>query len=582
MNEAKLIIADLSFNYLYPIISWFSHQPELAIFISIGIGFFIGTKKIASFQLGGVCGTLIVALFLGQSGIIIPPEIKNIFFALFIFALGYSGGPQFFSSFNAKGLRLGLFSLIEASFVLLIAFIAMKLFSLDPGTTAGLIAGAATESAVIGTASDAISRLSLPYEQIQALQANIVTAYSVTYIFGLLTIVLFTSQIIPLILRKNVQKEADKLWESLGGSTLSLSTNASDTPVEMIGRSFIISTGKGKTVSRINALLGRNTFIESIYRNKKKIPISDSLILHSDDAVLVFGPRNTVMLAGSVLGKECATPSELNMVMDIEKYAVSKKQSAGMTLYELIKKIRKAELNRHVHLISVTRNGHDMPLIPQLILKNHDLIQLIGDDEMVKKAGKMIGKKLPDNQKANFIYIGAGIILGILIGQISLPFKGIDLSLGTGGGALLTGLIFGWMQTKSPRIPSTSSAALELMKDIGLASFVACIGLSAGKQAFILLKQYGPILPLIGICISLIPAFLSFLIGHFVFKIQLPILLGGIAGQQCSTPALSAVQAEAGNTTPLIGYTITYAISNVLLPLLGPIIIGIGLTKNMS
>ena len=117
------------------------------------------------------------------------------------------------------------------------------------------------------------------------------------------------------------------------------------------------------------------------------------------------------------------------------------------------------------------------------------------------------------------------------------------------------------------------------MKDFGLAAFVACIGLSSGKQAVSLVGQYGFVLPLAGITIALTPAVISLIVGRFLLKLELPVLLGGIAGQQCSTPALSAVQAAAGNTTPLIGYTITYAISNVLLPLLGPIIVGLASIK---
>ena len=151
----------------------------------------------------------------------------------------------------------------------------------------------------------------------------------------------------------------------------------------------------------------------------------------------------------------------------------------------------------------------------------------------------------------------------------------IILSLGTGGGTLLTGLLFGWLQGKRPEIPVTSPAALEIMKDLGLAAFVARIGLSSGKQALTLVSQYGFVLPLAGRTIALVPALISLTVSHFLLKLELPILLGGIAGQQCSTPALSAVQAAVGNTTSLIGYTITYAISNVILPLLGPIVVGL-------
>lgn len=149
------------------------------------------------------------------------------------------------------------------------------------------------------------------------------------------------------------------------------------------------------------------------------------------------------------------------------------------------------------------------------------------------------------------------------------------MSLGTGGGALLTGLAFGWFQARNPHRLSIPEDALALMKDIGLATFIACVRLASGQQAITLIQKFGVALPLLGIAIAIVPATVSLIVGRRLLKIETPVLLGAIAGQQCSTPALSAVQNVAGNTTPLLGYTITYAISNVILPLMGPLIVGI-------
>src|ERR1700761_4757204 len=160
-------------------------QPELALFVSLALGYFIGSFKVGPIQLGGVCGTLIVALLLGQSGARLAPDLKNVAFALFIFALGFTGGPQFFANIG-RGWRYGLLSVVEVVSVLALVMIAVSLMNLDPGTAAGLLAGAATESAVIGTASEAIARLGFNDAETARLQANIVTAYSVSYLFGLI------------------------------------------------------------------------------------------------------------------------------------------------------------------------------------------------------------------------------------------------------------------------------------------------------------------------------------------------------------------------------------------------------------
>ena len=565
-------------NSLTPLLQFLQHEPELALFLAIGIGFYIGQKKIGPVQFGGVCGTLLTALVLGQSGVVIDPTTKSLFFAIFIFALGYLGGPQFFSSLNAKGLRLGLFSLIEVVVVLTLALTAMHMFNFDPGTTAGLVAGAATESAVIGTASEAISRLPLSQEAIHALQANVATAYSLTYIFGLITIVVFTSQIAPLLLRLDLQREATALWEKLGGSQTS-DSGQSDALASMSGRVYSVTVGAGKTVDQVQKLLGPGARIEKIQRKDSALDVTPALILKTGDLALVMGHRASIIAAPAVLGEERPGGPSLNMVVETEKYQVSGKKSVGLTLTELFQAMNALELSAHVHIAAVVRNGAAMPVAPLLTLLEGDRVHLTGTHEDVTKAGALVGPVVRTSSKTSFVYVGVGIVLGILIGRIAIPFGSVVLSLGTGGGALLTGLLFGWFQAKRPEIPATSPAALEIMKDFGLAAFVACIGLSSGKQAVSLVGQYGFVLPLVGITIALVPALISLIVGRFLLKLELPVLLGGIAGQQCSTPALSAVQAASGNTTPLIGYTITYAISNVLLPLLGPIIVGLAYAK---
>ena len=153
------------------------HQvPEMALFLALALGYGVGQIRFGPIQLGGVCGTLIAALLIGQLGITLDASVKNVFFMLFIFALGYAGGPQFFANLNAKGLRLGLLCLIEVVVVLALVLLATRFLGLDQGTAAGMMAGAATESAVVGTATDAISKLALPAARIAELQANVVTA----------------------------------------------------------------------------------------------------------------------------------------------------------------------------------------------------------------------------------------------------------------------------------------------------------------------------------------------------------------------------------------------------------------------
>ena len=149
----------------------------------------------------------------------------------------------------------------------------------------------------------------------------------------------------------------------------------------------------------------------------------------------------------------------------------------------------------------------------------------------------------------------------------------LTLSLGIGGGCLLTGLVFGWLHSRRPVVGAFPPAAAQYTKDLGLATFIAATGLSVGPQAAVLIGRYGLLLPLAGVLTVLIPALISLFVGRRYLKIEPPVLIGAIAGQQCSTPAGTAVVEKVGNSTPMIGYTITYALSNVALPLIGPLVV---------
>ncbi|KAB0324394.1 aspartate-alanine antiporter [Janthinobacterium sp. PLB04] len=545
------------------------HQvPELALFLALGLGYAVGQIRFGPIQLGGVCGTLIAALLIGQLGITLDASVKNVFFMLFIFALGYAGGPQFFANLNAKGLRLGLLCLIEVVVVLALVLLATRFLGLDQGTAAGMMAGAATESAVVGTATDAISKLALPAARIAELQANVVTAYSITYIFGLIAIVIVTSQIFPLLLRVNLREEADKLWEKMGGAQTD-GDGVQATP-EMVGRAYRISRGAGRRLDALQHIFAGRASITRVRRHGKVLPLEPELRLRNNDEVLVIGHRPALVAAEAILGEEFADTTGLNMAVSAVEVVLQQASLVGQPLRQLA-------LPSGVHVAAVVRGEHSMPPLPDLSLQRDDVLRLYGTTEgrELNTALAAIGKRVPTGDRSNIVYASIGIVLGVYIGGFSAKLGGIPFSLGTGGGALLTGLVFGWYQARKPGMQGIPPSALDMMKDIGLATFIACVGLASGPQAIDLIRQYGLSLPLMGVLIAVIPASLSLLVGHFFLKLEAPVLLGAIAGQQCSTPALSAVQNAAGNSTPLLGYTITYAISNVVLPLLGPLIVAL-------
>ncbi|AVJ26972.1 aspartate-alanine antiporter [Achromobacter spanius] len=557
-------------------VGFFNSVPIAVLFVTVGLGYLIGKLKVGPIQLGGVCGTLIVALLIGQTGCQMRGDLKEVAFALFIFAMGYSGGPQFFANLNRSSLRYVVLPLIEALLVLTIVLAAVPLFGLDAGTAAGLAAGAATESAVVGTAAEALKHLGLPDAEVQRMEANIATAYTLTYLVGLISIVFFTSQVAPALLRINL-REASKALEAKLGATPGDDDEASlPTLPRLVGRAHVVKDVDGKRVGDVEAQLGGRTVISRVLRNGEAVDATPDYVLATGDIVVVLGQRRFALRAGSVIGPEIQLPeahaddlqlSELQVI-------VSKKTVNGHTVGELALRPN-ARRARGVFLQSISRSGHVLPITPATVVQFGDLVTLVGAQPELSEAGAALGSELRRSGVTDLVFLAFGILAGLMIGSLGARLWGIPVSLGSGGGALVSGLVCGWINAKRPSIGHMPAHAVQLLKDLGLAIFVACVGLSAGPDALSLIREHGAVLPLIGLLVSLGPACLSLWVGHKLLKIEGPLLVGAIAGQHVSTPAISAILTASGSSVPLLGYTVTYAIANVLLPVLGPIIVSL-------
>ena len=544
-------------------------DPVAALFICLGLGHLIGRLRIGPVAIGGVCGTLFVALALGQFGVRLPVELKDTAFALFIYALGFTAGPQFFANIRG-GARYAVFPLIEVTVALSLTLAAVAFFQLDAGTAAGLFAGSATESAVLGTASEAISKLDLDPVQSEEMLANIATAYSLTYLFGLISIVVFVTQIAPAMLRRNVRAEAAALLDKLGGGEEGVDTSL---PV-IVERAFEAGDLAGQTAREFEEKRHWTVVIQGVKRDGKLLPVDLDFVIQPDDIVLLRGRRSTLIAAGKILGREVQYAEATGFPVTTAEVILSRREVFGRESREL-RRLARPEDQRGIFVTQIRRMGHDIPALPMTILQEGYVLTLFGPEESVKRAVKGLGEPLPPDEVTDFTFLGLGILVGLLIGHLSFRMGALDLTLGLGGGALLSGLLFGWLNMRFPRHGAFPEAAAHFAKDFGLTVFIAAIGLGAGPDAIKLIKEYGLVFPVLGILLSTAPAFVSLFVGLKLMRVPLPILLGAIAGQHCSTPAISALVNLAGNATPVIGYTVTYAVANVLLPLTGPIIVNL-------
>lgn len=558
-------------------------QPLLALFVTISLGYLVGKIKVGSFVLGGIAGTLLVGVVVGQLGVSIDNGIKGIFFALFIYAVGFQGGPQFFHALNRRSLNQLASAFVMCFTGLLCVLGAAWLFGLDRGMAAGLAAGGLTQSAIIGTAGDAISKLGLSPALIKSMQTNVAVGYAVCYIFGSLGPIIMVSWFLPLIMRWNIRAEAIKLASVLSGGHAELDPGQFNAAAQTATRTYEVTTGSkavGMAALAINRQLS-DAAVEAVYREGKTLELTDATAIARCDRVAMTGPIVQLEAAAALFGREVTPLSGLLLVQENREIILTNRALSGRPIKEIHDQVN-VETRHGVFLTAVKRMGLDLPILDKLELKRGDELHFTGSPVDLNRVQSKIGYKISAAAVTDFIFFGIGMLFGLLLGLIQFRIWGIPISIGSGGGCLLSGLLFGWLRSVHPNFAALPLGASNFLRDFGLAVFVGIVGITAGPQALVAIEQYGLTLFFLGVGVTLIPQIITFLFSYYVLRIQNPIeALACVAGGRSANPAFAALLAKAGNATPVVSFTVTYAVANVFLTLWGPLIVGI-ITKNAS
>jgi len=558
-------------------------EPLLALFVTIALGYLVGKIKIGSFVLGGVAGTLLVGVIIGQLGVNIDGGIKGIFFALFIYAVGFQGGPQFFHALNRRSLNQLASAFVMCFTGLLCVLGAAWLFGLDRGMAAGLAAGGLTQSAIIGTAGDAIGKLGLSPELMKTMQTNVAVGYAVCYIFGSLGPIIMVSGFLPLIMRWDIRAEAVKLANLLSGGHPELDSgqfNAAQQIATRIYEVTAISKAIGISTLAIDRQIS-DASVEAVYRQGKELELTDALIIAAGDRVATTGPITQLETASVLLGHEVRPPDGLLLVQENREIILTSRALSGRSIGEIHDHVN-VETRHGVFLTAVKRMGLDLPILDKLQLKRGDELHFSGSPADLNRVQARIGYKITAAAVTDFIFFGLGMLVGLLLGLIEFRIWGIPISIGSGGGCLLSGLLFGWLRAVHPNFAALPSGASNFLRDFGLAVFVGIVGITAGPQALVAIEHYGLTLFFLGIGVTLIPQIITFFFSYYVLRIQSPIeALACVAGGRSANPAFAALLTKAGNATPVVSFTVTYAVANVFLTLWGPLIVGI-IEKNAS
>lgn len=560
------------------------NTPLLALFLTIVSGYFIGKFRIKTFTLGGIAGSLIMGVVIGQLDISMPKSIGTLFFALFIYAVGYQGGPQFFRSLNRKMLVQLISATITCFLGLFCVLISAWIFHLDRGTAAGLGAGGLTQSAMIGTASDAIAKLAnVTAEQIKLMQSNIAVGYAVCYIFGSFGPILMLSAIFPGIMGWNIRNEAKELAKTLEANQEILDPGQYKAIPKFDTRVYLLSSGS-KAIGKTAGYIFENNnqlAVELLFRNQILKNVTPDTVLEENDIVAITAKVEDFIKHQDFFRKEVSAPETMQLTEETRTVILTNKNIDGKTIQECYNLSKPAE-HYGLFVDGVSRLGEKLQLEGEMPLRCGDEIHLRGRSSDLDRVAKKLGRTILDIKLTDFVFFGIGMVLGILIGMISVPIHDVSISIGSGGGCLFSGLIFGYLRSRHSQFGELPTGASNFLRDFGLAVFVSTIGITAGPQAIITIKQYGFELFLLGVGVTLIPQILAFYISFYLLKIKNPIvLLSTIAGGRSANPGFAAILEKAGNSTPVVSFTATYAIANIWLTLWGPIIVAL-VAKNVT
>ena len=554
-------------------------HPELAIYLTLGLGFLIGKIQVKGFSLGIVTSVLLVGVLVGQLQIPMTGALKQTAFLLFLFAIGYKVGPQFFAGLRKEGLPQVYFAALMCLFILFSTWGIALVMGYNVGEAAGLLSGSQTISAVIGVAGDTIRGMGLPDDEQQKMLDIIPVAYAVTYIFGTAGSAWILARLGPKMLGGiDKVRSACRELEKRMGKDESEKPGFTEAKREVEFRCYRIENewfGKGRTIRELEQFFerqGKRLFVERIRKGKLIIDeVRPKERLSMGDEIVLSGRHEYTIGEERWIGAEAQDEELLEFPILTIKSTVAGKSARREITYngKRVSELRAQPMMHGVVIQKIKRMGISIPVLPQTVLNTGDVIELVGKKVEVMQAAREIGYPDPATNETDIVYLSAGIFIGAVIGTLTLHIGNVPISLSSSGGALIAGLVFGWWRAHHPTMGAIPEGALWVFNNMGLNIFIAIVGISAGPGFVEGFREVGLSLFIAGIIATSLPLLFGLFIAVKLFKFHPAIALGCCAGARTTTAAIGAIQESIGSETPALGYTVTYAVGNTLLILWG-------------
>ncbi|MDF3936625.1 aspartate-alanine antiporter [Pseudomonas citronellolis] len=548
-------------------------NPEIAVFLAIALGVLLGRLNIAGFHLGSVAGALLMGLLIGQIGLKVPHELKAVFFALFIYAVGFKSGPEFFGSLNRGTLKLVLLSVVLCATALGTILAMNAFYGFDAGFTAGLGAGALTDTAIMGTASSAIAQLPIDAAARAQLDSHMAVAYAITYLFGTIGLIVFVGTLAPRLLRVDLRASARELERELG---IEREEHAISIPyLRIVVRAHRLEapTAIGLSIADVEALHPALS-VERVVRDGRILERDPALRLVAGDILGIYALREATGALSHWIGAEVDHVESMSFPTRSADIVLTSHTLSGHTIHQIRTQLVGAE-RMGCFITTITRQGLELPLLPETVLRRGDVISLTGRTASVEALAAQLGRIREPSHKSDIALHCLGLVLGSLVGLLSTHIGMIPVELGIGGGILLAGLLTGWYNSRHPEVGALPPAAQWAFSEFGLTAFGAVVGLLAGPAALTAIREQGLALLFAGALVTLIPPLVTLYFGRYVLRLHPMILFGALAGAQTEAASMNRILEQSGSNTPVVGFTVCYAISNVLLAVCGPIIVAL-------
>ncbi len=543
-------------------------NPVGLLFLVVGIGYLIGKIRIASFDLGPVTGVLFAGLVFGHDGYEMSPTVQTMGFVLFIFSVGLQAGPRFFSVLRTDGLRYLALATVIGGTGFALAVTLSRALGFEFGVAAGLLGGGMTTTPTLAAAQEALRAGQVPLPAgVSADMAitNVTTAYAITYLFGLIGLILII-RFLPKIMGVDFKAEAARLASDQRGGVEDDVTALPD----IVVRAYRVTEAEftGSPLTEIYATYPGLGALSKLRRGGQLVEITPETTGEIGDEIAVTGFLHHLLAIGPRIGTEVVDSTLLGDAIDSCRIVVMRAKAKHLELDP-----RQVSERYGCFLASVQRLGVDIPADQDMRFEAGDVLHVTGHQASLDRLGTDLGHIERAVDETDLVTFGLGIAVGTFIGGASIAVGGISIGVGSAGGLLAAGLTIGYLRAIRPTFGRVPSAARWIFMELGLLVFMAGVGLQAGSGILDALASSGPRLLLAGAVVTSVPVFAGYAFGRYVLRINPVVLLGAITGSMTSGAALSIVNREAGNSIPALGYTGAYAFANVLLTVAGSVIL---------